>query len=118
MTFDFPTLIAHAAKTRSLGAGTIIGSGTVSNADQEHGYSCIAEIRMIETIAHGKPSTPFMRFGDRIRLEVLDRGGARVFGAIEQVVEQVQDPGTTARVRPGVARGTWRQASGGVGERG
>lgn len=88
MTFDFPTLIAHAAKTRPLTAGTIIGSGTVSNADQAHGYSCIAEIRMIETIRDGQPSTPFLRFGDRVRLEVLDGAGASVFGAIEQVVEQ------------------------------
>ncbi len=88
MTFDFPTLIAHAAKTRPLGAGTIIGSGTVSNSDQKHGYSCIAEIRMIETIAAGKPATPFMSFGDRIRIEVLDQAGASVFGAIEQVVER------------------------------
>ncbi|MCR9176850.1 MAG: fumarylacetoacetate hydrolase family protein [Alphaproteobacteria bacterium] len=88
MTFDFPTLIAHAAKTRPLTAGTIIGSGTVSNADQAHGYSCIAEIRMIETIRDGQPSTPFLRFGDRVKLEVLDGAGASVFGAIEQVVEQ------------------------------
>ena len=88
MTFDFPTLIAHAAKTRPLGAGTIIGSGTVSNSDQKHGYSCIAEIRMIETIAAGNPATQFMSFGDRIRIEVLDRAGASVFGAIEQVVER------------------------------
>ena len=88
ITFDFPTLIAHAAKTRPLGAGTIIGSGTVSNSDQKHGYSCIAEIRMIETIAAGKPATPFMSFGDRIRIEVLDLAGASVFGAIEQVVER------------------------------
>ena len=88
MTFDLPTLIAHAARTRPLGAGTIIGSGTVSNSDQKHGYSCIAEIRMIETIAAGKPATPFMSFGYRIRIEVLDRAGASVFGAIEQVVER------------------------------
>ncbi len=88
MTFDFPTLIAHASKTRPLTAGTIIGSGTVSNADQAHGYSCIAEIRMIETIRDGQPSTPFLRFGDRVKLEVLDGAGASVFGAIEQVVEQ------------------------------
>ncbi len=88
MTFDFPTLIAHAAKTRPLGAGTVIGSGTVSNSDQKHGYSCIAEIRMIETIAGGQPTTPFMSFGDRIRIEVLDKAGASVFGAIEQVVER------------------------------
>ena len=88
MTFDFPTLIAHAAKTRPLTAGTVIGSGTVSNADQVHGYSCIAEIRMIETIADGAPRTPFMSFGDRVRLEVLDKSGASIFGAIDQVVER------------------------------
>lgn len=86
MTFDFPTLIAHAAKTRPLNAGTIVGSGTVSNSDQKHGYSCIAEIRMIETIADGKPATPFMSFGDRIRIELLDEAGASVFGAIDQTV--------------------------------
>ena len=88
MTFDFPTLIAHAAKTRPLTAGTVIGSGTVSNADQAHGYSCIAEIRMIETIADGAPKTPFMSFGDRVRLEVLNGADQSVFGAIEQVVER------------------------------
>lgn len=88
MTFDFPALIAHAAKTRPLTAGTVIGSGTVSNADQAHGYSCIAEIRMIETIASGAPKTPFMSFGDRVRLEILDSVGRTVFGAIDQVVER------------------------------
>jgi fumarylacetoacetate (FAA) hydrolase len=88
MTFDFPTLIAHAAKTRPLTAGTVIGSGTVSNADQAHGYSCIAEIWMIETIADGVPKTPFMSFGDRVKLEVLDQAGNSVFGAIDQVVEK------------------------------
>lgn len=86
MTFHFPTLIAHAAKTRPLTAGTVIGSGTVSNADQAHGYSCIAEIRMIETIADGAPRTPFMSFGDSVRLEVLDSTGRSIFGAIDQVV--------------------------------
>ena len=90
MTFDFPTLIAHAAKTRPLTAGTIIGSGTVSNSDQAHGYSCIAEIRMIETIRDGEPSTLFLSFGDRVKLEVLDSEGASVFGAIEQVVERAR----------------------------
>jgi fumarylacetoacetate (FAA) hydrolase len=88
MTFDFPTLISHAAKTRPLTAGTVIGSGTVSNADQTHGYSCIAEIRMIETIVDGVPKTPFMSFGDRVRLEILDKSGASIFGTIDQVVEQ------------------------------
>lgn len=99
MTFDFPTLIAHAAKTRPLCAGTIIGSGTVSNkgadgspgrpvADGGLGYSCIAEIRMIETIRDGKPTTPFMQFGDRVRLEMLDAEGGSLFGAIDQQVQQ------------------------------
>jgi len=96
MTFNFAQLIAHAAKTRNLGAGAIIGSGTVSNkqgteygtsiAEGGVGYSCIAEIRMIETIRDGKASTPFMQFGDQIRLEVLDQDGHSVFGAIDQQV--------------------------------
>ncbi|MCA1299503.1 fumarylacetoacetate hydrolase family protein [Stappia indica] len=98
MTFDFPTLIAHAARTRPLGAGTIIGSGTVSNkldggpgkpvAEGGVGYSCIAEIRMIETIETGAPKTPFMRFGDTVRIEMPDRDGHSIFGAIEQTVEK------------------------------
>ena len=98
MTFDFGTLIAHAAKTRALGAGTIIGSGTVSNkldgepgksiAEGGVGYSCIAEIRMIETINNGKPSTSFMKFGDMVRIEMKDQDGKSIFGAIEQVVEK------------------------------
>jgi fumarylacetoacetate (FAA) hydrolase len=98
MTFDFPTLIAHAAKTRALAAGTIVGSGTVSNKGKDggpgkpivqggDGYSCIAEMRVVETILDGKPRTPFMRFGDRIRIEMLDSGGRSLFGAIEQAVE-------------------------------
>ncbi|MCB1384895.1 MAG: fumarylacetoacetate hydrolase family protein [Nitratireductor sp.] len=97
MTFDFGQLIAHAAKTRALGAGAIIGSGTISNRDPDgspgrpvdnggKGYSCIAEIRMIETIRDGKPSTPFMEFGDTVRIEMKDAGGASIFGAIEQEV--------------------------------
>ncbi len=99
MTFDFATLIAHAAKTRPLGAGTIIGSGTVSNKDPDgspgkpvaqggKGYSCIAEIRMIETIADGEPKTPFMTFGDSVRIEMNDSSGQSIFGAIEQTVTQ------------------------------
>jgi len=88
MTFDFPTLIAHVAKTRFLGAGSIVGSGTVSNADRTVGSSCIAEVRMLETIDQGKPSTPFMRFGDRVRIEMLDKAGQSVFGAIDQVVHK------------------------------
>ncbi|TKT80948.1 fumarylacetoacetate hydrolase family protein [Aquamicrobium sp. LC103] len=98
MTFDFPTLVAHAAKSRPLAAGSIIGSGTVSNkldggpgkpiAEGGVGYSCIAEIRMIETIEGGKPQTPFMRFGDTVRIEMKDREGHSIFGAIEQTVEK------------------------------
>lgn len=86
MTFSFPELIAHAAKTRSLAAGTIIGSGTVSNCDRSKGSSCIAEKRMLEIIADGKPSTPFMREGDIIRIEMLDDNDQSLFGAIEQEV--------------------------------
>jgi len=103
MTFDFPTLIAHAAKTRRLGAGTVVGSGTVSNRDPDgspgrpvaeggRGYSCIAEIRMIETIREGEPSTPFMRFGDRIRIEMADPDGKSLFGAIDQEVVKYDGP--------------------------
>lgn len=98
MTFDFGQLIAHAAMTRPLAAGSIIGSGTVSNkldgapgksiGDGGAGYSCIAEMRSIETIQSGSPITPFLGFGDRIRIEMLDAGGASIFGAIDQVVEQ------------------------------
>ncbi|GAB4223095.1 MAG: fumarylacetoacetate hydrolase family protein [Gammaproteobacteria bacterium] len=86
MTFDFPTLIAHAAKTRELSAGSIIGSGTVSNRDRSHGYSCIAEKRMLEILENGQPQTPFMQFGDRIRIEMLDASGISIFGAIDQTV--------------------------------
>jgi fumarylacetoacetate (FAA) hydrolase len=88
MTFDFPQLIAHAAKTRPLGAGTIVGSGTVSNKDRSVGSSCLAEVRTLETIERGKPSTPFMSFGDRIRIEMLDAEGQSIFGAIEQEVRR------------------------------
>jgi len=104
MTFDFPTLVAHAAKTRPLCAGTIIGSGTVSNKDPDGspgrpvaeggvGYSCLAEIRTIETIRDGKPSTPFLRFGDRVRIEMRDAAGASIFGAIDQEVRRYEGPG-------------------------
>jgi fumarylacetoacetate (FAA) hydrolase len=104
MTFDFPTLIAHAAKTRPLGAGTIVGSGTVSNKDAGGGpgrpiaegglgYSCIAEQRTVETILAGKPKTPFLRFGDRVRIEMFDPHGRSIFGAIDQVVVRYEPPG-------------------------
>jgi fumarylacetoacetate (FAA) hydrolase len=86
MTFSFHQLIAHATSTRRLGAGTIIGSGTISNFDRSKGSSCIAEKRMLETIADGKPTTPFLRFGDSVRIEMLDGEGRSIFGAIEQKV--------------------------------
>lgn len=89
MTFDFPQLIAHAAKTRALGAGTIIGSGTVSNLDRSKGSSCIAEKRMLEILADGKPSTPFMQSGDEIRIEMLDHTNQSIFGSIKQKIVTV-----------------------------
>ena len=98
MTFDFGVLIAHLAKTRSLGAGTIIGSGTVSNKGADggpgkpvdqggQGYSCIAEIRTVETLTGGAAVTPFLKHGDTVRIEMLDAGRRSIFGAIEQVVQ-------------------------------
>lgn len=86
MQFSFAQLVAHAAKTRPLSAGTIVGSGTVANQSTDRGASCFAEQRTIETLRDGKPSTPFMSFGDTVRIEVLDRDGASIFGAIEQVM--------------------------------
>ncbi len=86
MSFSLARLAAHAAKTRVLSAGTIVGSGTVANRDESKGCSCIAEIRAIETIKHGKPQTPFMRFGDTIRLDMKDASGNSIFGTIEQTV--------------------------------
>jgi len=86
MTFHFGQLIAHICKTRNVRAGSIVGSGTVSNKDWSHGYSCIAEKRAIETIEGGQPKTPFMKFGDTIRIEVKGKDGLSVFGAIEQKV--------------------------------
>jgi fumarylacetoacetate (FAA) hydrolase len=86
MTFHFGQLIAHTAKTRQVRAGSIVGSGTVSNKDWSRGYSCIAEKRAIETIESGAPQTAFMRYGDRIRIEMADEHGASVFGAIDQRV--------------------------------
>jgi fumarylacetoacetate (FAA) hydrolase len=98
MTFNFPTLVAHAAKTRPLGAGAVVGSGTISNklnggpgkpvSEGGVGYSCIAEIRMIETINDGAPTTPFMRFGDTIKIEMKNASGQSIFGAISQKVEK------------------------------
>lgn len=88
MTFNFAQLIAHAAKTRFLSAGTIVGSGTVSNKDKSVGSSCLAEKRMIEVIESGKATTPFLSFGDKVKIEMLDGKGQSVFGAIDQVVER------------------------------
>jgi len=104
MTFDFPALVAHAAKSRPLAAGTIVGSGTVSNRDPDGspgrpvaeggvGYSCIAEIRTVETIRTGKPSTPFLRYGDTVRISMKDAKGHSIFGAIEQTVSPMTDGG-------------------------
>ncbi len=100
MTFDFGTLIAHLAKTRGLGAGSVIGSGTVSNKDRDGGpgkpvsegglgYSCIAEVRMVETIQGGQPTTGFLKWGDTVRIEMLDDRHHSIFGTIEQTVEKV-----------------------------
>ncbi len=88
MQFDFAQLIAHAAKTRPLSAGTIVGSGTIANEDTSKGASCFAEKRTVETLETGKPQTPFMAFGDSVRIEMLDRDGASIFGAIEQRIER------------------------------
>ncbi|MET0333497.1 MAG: fumarylacetoacetate hydrolase family protein [Rhizobacter sp.] len=86
MTFHFGQLIAHICKTRNVRAGSIVGSGTVSNKDWTHGYSCVAEKRAIETIEHGEPKTEFMRFGDTIRIEMKGIDGQTLFGAIDQAV--------------------------------
>lgn len=97
MIFSFPQLVAHAAKTRYLGAGAVIGSGTVSNPDADGGpgkpvkdggvgYSCLAEVRMVEKILHDEIKTPFMRFGDRVRIEMFDREGKSIFGTIDQQI--------------------------------
>jgi fumarylacetoacetate (FAA) hydrolase len=84
MQFSFAELIAHAAKTRPLGAGTIVGSGTIANQDEGVGASCLAERRTLEVLRTGKPSTPFLRFGDVVRIEMFDAAGESLFGAIEQ----------------------------------
>lgn len=86
MQFNFAQLVAHAARTRPLTAGTIVGSGTIANEDTSKGASCLAEIRMLEIIKDGKASTPFMSFGDTIRIEMFDANGDSIFGAIEQLI--------------------------------
>lgn len=88
MTFNFFELVAHAAKTRPLGAGCIIGSGTVSNYDRSAGSSCLAELRMLEIIESGQATTPFLRFGDTVSIAMQDRNGLSLFGTILQRVEQ------------------------------
>ena len=90
MTFHFGQLIAHICKTRNVRAGSIVGSGTVSNKDWSRGYSCIAEKRAIETIESGAPKTGFMKFGDTIRIEMKGSDGQSLFGAIEQAVAPLQ----------------------------
>ena len=92
MQFDFAQLVAHAAKTRPLSAGAIVGSGTIANQDTGKGASCFAEQRTVETLRDGKPSTPFLSFGDTVRIEMLDRDGASIFGAIEQRIERQSPP--------------------------
>lgn len=88
MQFNFAQLVAHAARTRPLAAGTIVGSGTIANQDTSLGASCLAEKRMLEIIDSGKPVTPFMKFGDRIHIDMLDAAGNSIFGAIDQVIEK------------------------------
>ncbi|MFC3652205.1 fumarylacetoacetate hydrolase family protein [Dyella humi] len=86
MQFNFAQLVAHAAKTRPLSAGAIVGSGTIANEDTSKGASCLAEQRTVETLRDGKPSTPFLKFGDTLRIEITDKHGASIFGAIEQAI--------------------------------
>lgn len=93
MQFDFAQLVAHAARTRPLSAGTIVGSGTIANQDTSRGASCFAEKRTVETLEQGKPVTPFMSFGDTVRIEMLDNEGHSIFGAIEQRIERQAVPG-------------------------
>ena len=91
MQFNFAQLVAHAARTRPLTAGTIVGSGTIANEDTTKGASCLAEIRMLEIIAEGKPKTSFMSFGDTIRVEMFDAHGDSIFGAIEQTIVRYEN---------------------------
>ncbi len=90
MQFSFADLVAHVAKTRPLSAGTIVGSGTIANEDVSKGASCLAEQRTVETLRDGKPATPFLKFGDSVRIEITDAAGASLFGAIEQTVTRYQ----------------------------
>ena len=99
MTFHFGQLIAHLCRTRNVRAGSIVGSGTVSNKDWTHGYSCIAEKRAVETIEDGQPKTGFMKFGDTIRIEVKGKDGHSVFGAIDQKISALEKPESGKKVR-------------------
>jgi len=101
LAFGFPELIAHAARTRTLGAGTIVGSGTVSNHDPARGVSCLAELRVLEALEHGEARTPFLRFGDRVRIEMLDDEGRSIFGAIDQTVMRCRKEPAEGRVPRG-----------------
>lgn len=112
MDFDFPALIAHAAKTRPLAAGTIIASGAVSNKNARVGASCIAELRTLETILAGRASTPFLKFGDQVRIEMTDGDGRSIFGSIIQRVRRAEGTselsgdGPIVRLRPPMTGGT------------
>jgi fumarylacetoacetate (FAA) hydrolase len=90
MTFDFSRLIAHVTRTRRLGAGAIVGSGTVSNYDRSRGASCLAEKRMLEQVEGGSPKTPFLKFGDRVSIEMRDANGANIFGTLDSRVVRAQ----------------------------
>lgn len=92
MQFNFAQLVAHVAKSRPLSAGTIVGSGTIANEDTGKGASCLAEQRTVETLRDGKPSTPFLKFGDRVRIDVLDVNGKTIFGDIDQIVTRYDPP--------------------------
>jgi fumarylacetoacetate (FAA) hydrolase len=95
MQFDFPRLIAHAARTRPLPAGTVIGSGTVSNRDRSKGAGCLFERRAEEALASGEPKTPFLKYGDTVKIDMSDAAGRSIFGAIEQ---RIVPPGGLAAV--------------------
>jgi fumarylacetoacetate (FAA) hydrolase len=90
MQFSFADLVAHVAKTRPLTAGTLVGSGTIANQDTDKGASCLAEQRTVETLRDGKPATPFLKFGDTVRIEIKDTDGASIFGAIEQKISPLR----------------------------
>jgi fumarylacetoacetate (FAA) hydrolase len=100
MQFSFFDLIAHIAKTRAFTAGTVLGSGTVSNADRARGVSCLAEARTLETLDHGKPVTPFLKAGDRVQIEMRDRDGSSLFGEIDQTVRPAAQQTVRQTVQP------------------